>query len=152
FSEPAEPCGNCDTCLSPPESWDGTIPAQKVLSTVFRLDRERRQKVGAGQGIDILLGRQTAKGSQFRHEWLTVFGIGTDLTESGWRGVVRQLLAQGLLTVEGDYGTIVLTEASGEVLRRERTVMMRREPERVAKAAKAAKAAAADLPAEAVPV
>jgi ATP-dependent DNA helicase RecQ len=151
FGESGQPCGNCDTCLSPPESWDGTVAAQKVLSTVVRLDRERRQKFGAGQITDILLGRGTAKVTQFRHDQLSVFGIGTELNESGWRGVVRQLLAQGLVTVEGDYGTLLLTPASAEVLTGQRQVMLRREPERVAKAAKAAKAAA-DLPAGAVPV
>ena len=130
FGQSAQPCGNCDTCLNPPESWDGTIAAQKFLSTVFRLARERRQKFGAGQIIDILLGRKTAKVIEHDHDTLTVFGIGTDLNESQWRGVARQLLAEGLLTVEGDYGTLVLTEASGEVLSRERSVMMRRDPER----------------------
>ncbi len=155
FGQHATACGNCDTCLSPPESWDGTIAAQKLLSTVFRLDRERRQKFGAGQVIDILLGKTTAKVSQFGHDSLTVFGIGTELRESEWRGVVRQLLAQRLLAVEGDYGTLVLTDSSGEVLRQQRRVLLRREPERPAQAAKAPKprrAAPVDLPAEAVPM
>ncbi|MFI5484379.1 DNA helicase RecQ [Micromonospora echinaurantiaca] len=125
-------CGNCDTCLNPPESWDGTVAAQKLLSTVFRLDRERNQRFGAGHCIDILLGRATDKVTQYGHDSLTVFGIGGELREAEWRGVVRQLLAEGLLAVEGDYGTLTLTEASAEVLGRRRTVMMRREPERVA--------------------
>lgn len=125
-------CGNCDTCLNPPESWDGTVAAQKLLSTVFRLDRERNQRFGAGHCIDILLGRATDKVTQYGHDSLTVFGIGGELREAEWRGVVRQLLAEGLLAVEGDYGTLVLTDASAEVLGRRRTVMMRREPERVA--------------------
>ena len=106
------PCGNCDTCLVPPESWDGTVAAQKVLSTVFRLDRERRQKFGAGQIVDILLGRRTPKVEQFGHDTLSVFGVGTELAEGEWRTVLRQLLAQGLLAVEGTYQTFVLTEAS----------------------------------------
>jgi ATP-dependent DNA helicase RecQ len=159
FGQHGTECGNCDTCLSPPESWDGTIAAQKFLSAVFRLDRERRQKFGAGQLIDILLGKVTPKVSQFGHESLTVFGIGTELGDGEWRGVVRQLLAQGLLAVEGDYGTLVLTDSSAEVLRRQRQVLLRREPERAAQAAKAAartpktrRAAPADLPEEAVPV
>ncbi|WP_248962164.1 DNA helicase RecQ [Sphaerisporangium perillae] len=155
FGQEGSACGNCDTCLSPPESWDGTIAAQKLLSTVVRLMRERRQKFGAGQIIDILLGRQTPKVVQHGHDSLTVFGIGTELSEAEWRGVVRQLLAQGLLSVEGDYGTLVLTDASAEVLGRRREVPMRRDPERPAKAAKVAKAArsapTADLPEEAVP-
>jgi ATP-dependent DNA helicase RecQ len=150
----AAPCGNCDTCLSPPESWDGTIPAQKVLSTVYRLDRERRQKFGTGQIVDILVGKRTPKVEQFRHDSLTVFGIGTDLRDGEWRGVVRQLLAQGLLTVEGDYGSLMLTDASADVLRGDRRVMLRREPERkrAPKAAKSRASAATDLAEELVPV
>jgi ATP-dependent DNA helicase RecQ len=101
---------------------------------VLRLQRERGQKFGAGQSIDILLGRRTEKVSQHSHDALTVFGIGTELTEAQWRGVVRQLLAQGLLDVEGDYGTLVLNDASSTVLRKEREVTMRREPERLEKA------------------
>jgi ATP-dependent DNA helicase RecQ len=150
FGQEGTPCGNCDTCLSPPESWDGTIAAQKFLSAVYRLQKERRQKFGAGQVIDILLGRKTAKVIQHDHDTLKVFGIGEDLTESGWRGVVRQLLAQGLLTVEGDYGTLVLTPTSASVLRQERQVLMRREATPV-KAAKP-KRAPVDLPEAAAPV
>ncbi len=158
FGEAAGPCGNCDTCLSPPQSWDGTIPAQKLLSAVFRLQRERRQRFGAGQVIDILLGKKTDRVIEHDHASLTVFGIGDDLREAEWRGVVRQLLAQGLLAVEGDYGTLALTGASSDVLGGRRQVMLRREPERVGRAAKAARpakaagAAAAELPAAAVAV
>ncbi|TML21187.1 MAG: ATP-dependent DNA helicase RecQ, partial [Actinobacteria bacterium] len=108
FGERATACGNCDTCQS----------------------RERNQKFGAGQSIDILLGRSTEKVTQHQHDTLSVFGAGVELSEAEWRGVVRQLLAQGLLAVEGDYGTLVLTEASREVLRQQRQVMMRHEPER----------------------
>ncbi|MGP4000720.1 DNA helicase RecQ [Streptomyces sp. 8N706] len=156
FGEKSTACGNCDTCLSPPASWDGTVPAQKVLSTVVRLDRERRQKFGAGQIIDILLGKKTAKVIQHDHDSLKVFGIGTELSATEWRGVVRQLLAQGLIAVEGDYSTLVLTDASAEVLSGRREVLLRREPERAARAAKAARTAsrrtaAVDLPSEAVP-
>ncbi|MFI0817664.1 DNA helicase RecQ [Streptomyces sp. NPDC021098] len=162
FGQQSTACGNCDTCLTPPESWDGTIPAQKLLSTVVRLKRERNQKFGAGQVIDILLGKKTAKVIQFDHDALSVFGIGTELREAEWRGVVRQLLAQGLIGVEGDYGTLVLTDASGEVLGREREVRLRREPEqaRTGKSAKSgasgsspkSRKAVVDLPEEAVPV
>ncbi|MEU9981185.1 DNA helicase RecQ [Streptomyces sp. NPDC050856] len=158
FGQESAPCGNCDTCLTPPKSWDGTIAAQKLLSTVVRLKRERNQKFGAGQLVDILLGRKTAKVIQFDHDALSVFGIGTELSEAQWRGVVRQLLAQGLLAVEGEHGTLVLTDASAEVLAGRREVPMRSEPERPARTAspgrsgKAGRAPAADLPAEAVPV
>ncbi|MEU3875730.1 MULTISPECIES: DNA helicase RecQ [Streptomyces] len=159
----ATSCGNCDTCLTPPVTWDGTIAAQKFLSAVFRLARERRQKFGAGQIIDILLGKKTAKVIQHDHDALTVFGIGTELSVAEWRAVVRQLLAQGLLAVEGEYGTLVLTEASGDVLGQRRQVPMRREPEKPGRSAKSGgagggagggkrSAAVAELPEQAVPV
>ena len=130
FGEETGACGNCDTCQSPPEAWDGTIAAQKFLSAVYRLKHERGQRFGAGQVIDILLGRSTPKVTENGHDSLTVFGIGTELTESQWRGVARQLLARGLLTVQGDYGTLELTAGSDEVLGKRRDVMLRREPER----------------------
>ncbi|TWP43981.1 DNA helicase RecQ [Lentzea tibetensis] len=155
FGQEAVPCENCDTCLTPPESWDGTVAAQKLLSTVWRLKNERNQKFGAGQAIDILLGRKTAKIIQYDHDALSVFGIGEDLNESEWRGVVRQLLAQGLLAVEGEYSTLVLTPAASDVLGRKRSVMMRRDtrPAPAKKSGKTSKAAAAvELPEAAVPV
>ncbi|MFC7843265.1 DNA helicase RecQ [Streptomyces sp. NPDC057382] len=163
FGQDPDPagCGNCDTCLTPPETWDGTVAAQKVLSTVVRLQRERGQKFGAVQIVDILLGKRTAKVIQFDHDQLSVFGIGEDLSEPEWRGVIRQLLAQGLLAVEGDYGTLVLTEASGAVLRREREVPLRKEPERpvtgrsgssgAGRGERKGKAAAVELPAQLQP-
>jgi ATP-dependent DNA helicase RecQ len=153
FGQTGEACGNCDTCLTPPESWDGTVAAQKLLSAVVRLDRERHQRFGAGHVIDILLGKETPKITQHDHGSLSVFGIGADLRDNEWRGVVRQLLAQRLLSVEGDYGTLTLTEESAEVLRGERTVPLRREPERPARAAKSAKRKApVELPDDLVPV
>ncbi|MEG8280048.1 DNA helicase RecQ [Streptomyces sp. AHA2] len=164
FGQDPDPsgCGNCDTCLTPPETWDGTVAAQKVLSTVVRLQRERGQKFGAVQIVDILLGKRTAKVIQFDHDQLSVFGIGEDLSEPEWRGVIRQLLAQGLLAVEGDYGTLVLTEASGAVLRREREVPLRKEPAKPVtgrsgsssgsgRTERKGKAAAVELPAQLLP-
>jgi ATP-dependent DNA helicase RecQ len=131
FGQASEPCGNCDTCLEPVAGWDGTVPAQKLLSTVVRLQRERNQRFGAGHLIDILLGKRTPRVEQQGHDSLTVFGIGTELTDMQWRGVVRQLLAQGLLAVNDDgYGTLVITDASGAVLSGARSVMMREEPKR----------------------
>ena len=127
FGQASEPCGNCDTCLTPPTSWDGTIPSQKLLSTVVRLDRERGQRFGAGRIIDILLGKTTEQSKRFHHETLSTFGIGTELSESAWRGVVRQLLAQGLLAVRGEYGVLEVSEAGWSVLRGERQVRLREE-------------------------
>ncbi|MBS1898888.1 MAG: DNA helicase RecQ, partial [Actinobacteria bacterium] len=116
FGQAAEPCGNCDTCLTPPDSWDGLIPAQKLLSTIVRLQRERRQSFGAGHLIDILRGASTEKIRKFRHDELATYGIGSDLTDAQWRSVVRQLLAQGLMQAQGEYGTLAVSEASGGVL------------------------------------
>ena len=147
FGQQAEAgaCGNCDTCLTPPQAWDGTVAAQKLLSTVWRLDRERHQKFGAGQAIDILLGRRTPKVIQHGHDSLSVFGKGTELADPQWRAVVRQLLAQGILAVEGDYGTLVLNDASNQVMHRGRQVRLRHDPARPAQAkpGKAARAAGA---------
>jgi ATP-dependent DNA helicase RecQ len=134
FGEGAASCGNCDTCTTPPQVWDGTVAAQKFLSAVFRLAKERGQKFGAGHVIDILTGKRTPKVTEHRHDELTVFGVGADLRDTEWRGVARQLLAQGLLGVEGDFGVLILTEASFSVLRKEREISLRREPERVKRA------------------
>ncbi|WP_423754411.1 DNA helicase RecQ [Cellulomonas iranensis] len=147
------PCGNCDTCLEPPQSWDGTVPAQKLLSTVVRLD-QRGQRYGVGHLVDILRGKATPRVQQLGHDALSTFGIGQDLSDGEWRGVVRQLLAAELLAVDTDgYGTIRLTEASGAVLRGEREVRLRREPERTGRTSRGSRggrpAAAADLDADA---
>jgi ATP-dependent DNA helicase RecQ len=169
FGQGSVACGNCDTCLVPPESWDGTIPAQKLLSTVVRLQRERNQKFGAGHLIDILRAHKTPRVDQYGHDELAVWGIGSDLSEQQWRGVVRQLLAKGLLAVNDDgFGTLVLAPASADVLSGALTVSMRTEPERPAgrggsagggvsgggggSRAQRAKAAVADLPDEAIPL
>jgi ATP-dependent DNA helicase RecQ len=151
FGQPSTACGNCDTCLSPPEAWDGTVPAQKLLSTVVRLWRERHQRFGAGHLIDILLGRETERVRSQSHTELTTFGIGTELGEQEWRGVVRQLLAQGLLGVAADgYGTLVITDASASVLDGSRVVMLRRETIKPTRAAKSK--AGSELPDEARPL
>jgi ATP-dependent DNA helicase RecQ len=151
FGQSSAPCGNCDTCLAPPEAWDGTVPAQKLLSTIVRLQRERNQRFGAGHLIDILLGRETERIRQQRHDELRTYGIGAELSEQEWRGVVRQLLAQGLLAVNSDgYGTLVITDASAAVLDGSRTVKLRREPERAVKKAK--RTAGAELPETAQPL
>ncbi|MBO3094533.1 DNA helicase RecQ [Cellulomonas dongxiuzhuiae] len=148
--ESGGPCGNCDTCLEPPESWDGTVPAQKLLSTVVRLD-QRGQRYGVGHLVDILRGKVTPRVQQLGHEALSTFGIGQDLSDGEWRGVVRQLLAAELLAVDTEgYGTIRLLPASADVLRGEREVRLRREAARTARAPRERRgsgkaAAAADL-------
>jgi ATP-dependent DNA helicase RecQ len=154
FDQEIAPCGNCDTCLEPPQAWDGTIAAQKILSAVYRLWRERGQRFGAGHLIDILRGKLTDRIKQYEHEKLTVFGIGADLSEQAWRGVLRQLRAQSLLAVDHEgYGTLALTESSRAVLKGETTLMFRREPEKKARGSRStsarAKAAEITLPADA---
>jgi ATP-dependent DNA helicase RecQ len=127
-TDAAQACGNCDTCLVPPSVWDGTVAAQKLLSTVTRLGRLGGPSFGAGQPIDILLGKKTPKVLSYGHDSLTTFGIGGELSEGGWRSVVRQLLASGLLAVKGDHGTLALTDLSWEVMHGERQVTFRQDP------------------------
>ncbi|OZI67187.1 DNA helicase RecQ [Bordetella genomosp. 11] len=157
FGQQITACGNCDVCLDPPQAWDGTVAAQKVLSAVYRLWKERGQRYGAGHIIDILRGKTTDRVNQYGHHTLSVFGVGADLSDSAWRGVLRQLLAQGLLTVDTEgYGTLALTEASRDVLKGERQLMLRRESPKAARAGKSAgtrsRAPVAELPADAQPV
>ncbi|WP_367731826.1 DNA helicase RecQ [Microbacterium sp. LMI1-1-1.1] len=127
FGQPSEPCGNCDTCLTPPDTWDGLVAAQKLLSTIVRLQRERNQAFGAGHLIDILRGAKTERISQQGHDRLTTYGLGADLSDQDWRSVIRQLLARGILVARGEYGTLALSEASGGVLRGETPVPLRRD-------------------------
>lgn len=148
FGESSGRCGNCDTCLEPPESWDGTVASQKLMSTIVRLQRERGQRFGAGHLVDILRGKRTPRVEQYGHDRLATWGIGDDLSEQRWRGVIRQLLAQGLLQSVGEYGVLTLTDASAAVLAGDRSVAFRTEPERPVRASRSARAAtpaAADL-------
>ena len=139
FGQEGEPCGNCDSCTSPAQTWDGTVPAQKLLSAVVRL-AQRQQRYGAGHVIDILLGTTTPRVTSLGHTDLSVFGIGGELDAGEWRGVARQLLAQRLLTVGDDgYGTLEVTEESWTVLRGERQVALRREAPRSAAATRTRK-------------
>ena len=117
-----EPCGNCDNCLAPPESWDGTEAAQKLMSAVYRTG----QRFGAAHVVDVLLGKDTDKVRQHGHDKLSVYGIGTDLSMATWRSVVRQLVVQGYLrSDQRRYGALVLTDKSRAVLRGEITLQLR---------------------------
>jgi len=152
FGQASDACGNCDTCLNPPETWDGTVAAQKLLSTVVRLKRERNQRFGAGHLVDILRGKRTPRVDQYGHDTISTWGIGDDLSEQQWRGVVRQLLALGLLAVNDDgYGTLAITPASAEVLNGDRQVLLRHQVERVTKS-RASKASVEALPDAAHPL
>ncbi len=126
FGQTIAPCGNCDTCLDPPAAWDGTVAVQKLLSTIYRLLRERGQRFGGGHVIDILRGQLTDRVKQLDHQSLSVFGVGESLSVDAWRSILRQALALGLLTVDLEgYGTLALTESSRGVLKGERTLMLR---------------------------
>lgn len=120
----AQPCGNCDNCLTPPAAWDATIPAQKALSCVYRSG----QRFGVGHLIDILRGSETDRIKQLGHDQLSTYGIGRDLDSRAWRGVFRQLVAASLLEVDAEgHGGLRLTDASRDVLKGRRQVMMRRD-------------------------
>ena len=122
FGEAAGPCGNCDTCLEPPRTWDATEAARKALSCIYRTG----QRFGAAHLIDVLLGRATERVQQWDHDKTGVFGIGTELDEAGWRSVFRQLVALGYALPDHDaYGGLRLTEASRPVLKGESRVVMR---------------------------
>jgi ATP-dependent DNA helicase RecQ len=114
FGEPSQPCGNCDTCLQPVQTFDATIQAQKFLSTAVRT----QQRFGAGHLIDILLGKMTPRVSELNHHTLTTFAIGQEMNEKQWRGVVRQLVGSGYLTTDEEgYGSLKLTPKSASVLK-----------------------------------
>jgi ATP-dependent DNA helicase RecQ len=138
FGEAAGPCGNCDTCLEPPRTWDATEAARKALSCIYRTG----QRFGAAHLIDVLLGRATERVQQWDHDKSGVFGIGTELDEAGWRTVFRQLVALGYALPDHDaYGGLRLTEASRPVLKGESRVVMR-EKRTAAKKMKRASASA----------
>ncbi|MFN0301994.1 MAG: DNA helicase RecQ [Burkholderiales bacterium] len=122
FGESSRPCGNCDNCITPPRTWDGTEAAQKALSCVYRTG----QKFGAVHIIDVLLGHDTPRVRDWGHEQLSTFGIGKDLSQQAWRGVLRQLLAMGYLSADLEgYGGLRLTEASRPILKGAQSVMLR---------------------------
>jgi ATP-dependent DNA helicase RecQ len=123
FDEESADCGNCDVCLDPPELWDATVPAQKVLSAVIRTG----QRFGAGHVIDVLTGKLTPKVEQWDHQELPTFGVGADLSGPEWRSVIRQLVARGVLSPDpGRMGALTLTEASRPILEGAQRVELRR--------------------------
>jgi ATP-dependent DNA helicase RecQ len=125
FGESSRACGNCDNCLSPPQRWDATAPARKLLSCIYRI----RQADGFGYGsqhvIDVLRGERSEKIVARRHDMLSTFGIGADLDARTWQAILRQLVARNLIEVAHErYGALELTEQAKPVLRGEQTVML----------------------------
>ncbi len=143
FGEASEPCGNCDTCLAPPQTWDATDAARKALSVIYRTG----QRFGAVHLIDVLRGKEGERVTRWDHDKLAVFGVGAELDETAWRGVFRQLVALGFARVDHEsFGALQLTELSRPVLRGEQAVEMRRVVTGGPKPRRARGAAPADLP------
>ena len=117
FGEDSTPCGNCDNCLQPPAVWDATDAARKALSCIYRFHQQSGFGFGAGHLIDVLRGKVTDKVTQRNHQALSTFGIGADITEQAWRGVLRQLVALGHVRSVGEYATLELSDSARAVLR-----------------------------------
>ncbi len=163
FDETSKPCGNCDNCLTPPQVWDATDAARKLLSTIYRVQQHSGISFGAGHIMDILRGKATEKVAQFGHASLSTFGLGADLSEFQLRSVLRQLVATGALNVDAQaFNTLQLTDTSRAVLKGDVPVRLRestlspdeRKPkksvvERTKKGAPPPAAAALDAPAQA---
>ncbi|TAK92268.1 MAG: DNA helicase RecQ [Aquabacterium sp.] len=150
FGEESQPCGNCDNCLHPPATWDGTEAARKMLSCIYRFWQHGRQRFGAGHLIDVLRGKQTDKVQQYGHHSLSTFGVGADLSENQWRAVLRQLVALGHVVAEGEFNTLTLTDSARAVLKGEVNLTLREAVEaprrgRATKSGGKASSAPADL-------
>jgi len=123
FGQAATSCGNCDACLNPAISFDATVPVQKLLSAIYRVD----QRFGAGHVIDVLRGVDSEKVKQWRHEQLSTFGIGAEHSEAEWRAILRQAIALGLIAVDYDsYNALKLTDEARPVLRGGQKIQMRK--------------------------
>jgi ATP-dependent DNA helicase RecQ len=123
-------CHNCDNCLNPPDTWEATEAARKLLSCIYRMQQASGIGYGAGHLLDVLRGKRTDKVAQHHHDRLTTFGIGADHDEARWRGVLRQLVALGHVATEGEYNTLALTDSARAVLKGEVPIVLRvpREP------------------------
>jgi ATP-dependent DNA helicase RecQ len=122
FGQQSGPCGNCDTCLNPPVSFDATVPVQMLLSTIYRVD----QRFGAMHVLDVLRGVDSEKVRQWGHERLSTFGIGKERSEAEWRAILRQSIALGLITTDHEaYSALKLTDAAKPVLRGAEQIQLR---------------------------
>ena len=141
FGEASEPCGNCDTCMEPPQTWDATDAARKALSCIFRTG----QRFGSRHLIDVLRGHATERVGQWRHQDLSVFGIGADIDEAAWRDIFRQLVTLGFVRPDHEaFGALRLTDSSRPVLKGEQRIDMRRMAPRKGKSATVRRKAAAE--------
>ncbi|MDD3311681.1 DNA helicase RecQ [Pseudodesulfovibrio sp.] len=125
FGEHIAPCGNCDNCLNPAETWDGTVAAQKALSNIYRTG----QRFGAGYLAQVLTGSRSDRVLRFGHDAVSTFGIGAELDENGWKSVYRQLVAAGLISVDlENFNALTLNERSWPVLKSQQKVPLRKDP------------------------
>ena len=118
-----KPCGNCDTCIEPPQTWDATEAAQKALSCVYRTG----QRFGVQHVVDVLRGEKSDRMKQYGHDQLTTFGIGSDISQHEWKGLFRQLAALGYLDVDREFGSLLLTESCRTLLRGEQNIQLRKD-------------------------
>jgi ATP-dependent DNA helicase RecQ len=129
FGEQSTPCGNCDNCLNPPQTWDGTEAARKLLSCIYRF-HQRGERFGAGHLIDVLRGKATDKTRQYGHDRLSTWACGADLSEQQWRAVLRQLIALGHVAAEGEFHTLALQDSARAVLKGEVELRLREAEEK----------------------
>jgi ATP-dependent DNA helicase RecQ len=123
FGDIAEPCGNCDTCLQPPITFDGTVAAQKALSCAYRTG----QRFGVGYLIDVLLGKADDRMQRFGHDQVSTFGIGAEYEKNEWQSIFRQLVALNLLTVDGsEYGGLAITPQGQVFLKQRESLRLRK--------------------------
>lgn len=122
FGDQCEPCGNCDTCISPPQLFDGTIAAQKVLSCIYRTG----ERFGQGYIVNVLLGADDERIARFGHDNLSTYGIGTEHDSRTWRAILRQLIALRMIDVDlGGHGGLSIAQAGRDFLRDKPTLMLR---------------------------
>ncbi len=140
FGEDSQPCMNCDNCLTPPAVWDATDAARKMLSCIYRVQQASGISFGAGHIMDILRGKATDKVAQYAHDKLSTFGIGADLAEAQWRGVLRQLIAKNMVRVDSEaFSTLELLPDARAVLRGEVSLMLREQAPGVARKKRSSK-------------
>ncbi|MEO6280373.1 DNA helicase RecQ [Roseateles sp.] len=129
FGEESIRCGNCDNCLNPPQTWDGTEAARKLLSCIYRF-HQRGERFGAGHLIDVLRGKATDKTRQYSHDRLSTWAVGADLSEQQWRAVLRQLISLGHVAAEGEFNTLALQDSARAVLKGEVELRLREAEEK----------------------
>jgi ATP-dependent DNA helicase RecQ len=139
FGDKGEPCGNCDVCLNPPETFDGTVAAQKAMSCVYRTG----QRFGVNYLIDVLLGKSDERMARFGHDQISTFGIGAEHSKPEWQGIFRQLVAQNYLAVDtAEHGGLSITPAGREFLNDKKTLHLRKETAQMRRQSRAATKAA----------